>query len=498
MNVSIKKQTAALGLVAILGALASNSCVGSREPTPEQSSAIEKLVLAEAPSDITRLDIALDDKVTLLGYKMTPHNAVKPGERVKFTLYWKSEKPIGEAGWSLFTHILSDKNKKLLNIDNIGPLRDNGKKPGQLHPPSAWEAGKVYVDEQSFRVPKQARGTSIRIVTGVWKGKNRLKVQSGPDKGSDRAVIATLNVSGSAPTEVAKSKVPELRVDKLEKGQSIKIDGKLDDSAWEMAPSSGSFVNVSSGAPVDSGPVQGRARLLWDEKHLYLGFEVTDKDIVGTFEKNAKDPHLWTKDCVEIMIDPDGDGDNKDYYEIQVNPQNLVFDSQFDDYNLPKGGENGPFGNQDWSAKLTSAVVVNGTLDKSEDEDQGYSVEIQIPWASFGKAKQAPPELGQTWRVNLYAMQNNGGVAWSPILKQGNFHKASRFGRVLWASKDWAGPAADSPQAAAAVASAPSGESEAAGGAKATPPATAIPEKKVQVPKPPKPKAPQPAASVAP
>jgi len=30
-------------------------------------------------------------------------------------------------------------------------------------------------------------------------------------------------------------------------------------------------------------------------------------------------------------------------------------------------------------------------------------------------------------------MRNNGGVAWSPILGQGNFHQASRFGRVTWA-----------------------------------------------------------------
>jgi hypothetical protein len=31
-------------------------------------------------------------------------------------------------------------------------------------------------------------------------------------------------------------------------------------------------------------------------------------------------------------------------------------------------------------------------------------------------------------------MQDNGGVAWSPILGQGNFHRARRFGRVTWAA----------------------------------------------------------------
>jgi hypothetical protein len=55
---------------------------------------------------------------------------------------------------------------------------------------------------------------------------------------------------------------------------------------------------------------------------------------------------------------------------------------------------------------------------------------MAIPWASLTKAKRTPPRPDDTWRMNFYAMQNNGGVAWSPILGQGNFHKASRFGRV--------------------------------------------------------------------
>jgi hypothetical protein len=42
--------------------------------------------------------------------------------------------------------------------------------------------------------------------------------------------------------------------------------------------------------------------------------------------------------------------------------------------------------------------------------------------------------------MNFYAMQDNGGVAWSPILGQGNFHKASRFGRVLFAEEGWTPP----------------------------------------------------------
>jgi hypothetical protein len=228
------------------------------------------------------------------------------------------------------------------------------------------------------------------------------------------------------------SVIKELGVPALAAGETITIDGVLDEPAWSKAATTGPFVDVGRGYPNPAIPVQGSARVTWDERFLYVGFEVGDKHVRGGFPADAKDPHLWERDTVEIMIDPDGDGDNKDYYEIQINPQNLVFDTQYDAYNFPNGNGRGPFGHEEWSAGLTSAVKVRGTLDNESDEDQGYTVEAQIPWASFTKAQKSPPAPGSTWRMNFYAMQDNGGVAWSPILGKGNFHRASRFGRVKW------------------------------------------------------------------
>jgi hypothetical protein len=142
-------------------------------------------------------------------------------------------------------------------------------------------------------------------------------------------------------------------------------------------------------------------------------------------------PKLWTKDTVEMMVEPDPVGDNHDYYELQINPQNRIFKSQFDSLQQPSGGPDGPFGHEDWDPKLKSAVV----LEKGPDgKVTGYNVEVAIPWAAYAKAANHPPKPGDTWRVNFYAMKDNGGVSWSPILGQGNFHKASRFGRVTWAA----------------------------------------------------------------
>ena len=142
------------------------------------------------------------------------------------------------------------------------------------------------------------------------------------------------------------------------------------------------------------------------------------------------------------MVDPDGDGDNKDYYEIQINPQNLVFDSQFDDYNTPKKEPDGPFGHQEWSAKLKSAVTIDGTLDKADDKDTATSSKPRFRGSPSTRRRRRRPKSGRRWRMNFYAMENNGGVAWSPILGQGNFHRASRFGRVTWAVKGWTPPPA--------------------------------------------------------
>ncbi len=451
----MSRNLTALFMLLLPLATAPSACVSKKEPQAERA---QKLVVAKLPEKAKQLNANFDGKVTLLGYELLTAEDVKPGDKVKYRLYWRLDKAVGSPGWALFTHVLAGK-RRVLNIDEVGPLRSE-----YAPAPTKWDVGKVYVDEQTFQVPKKVPNGDLAVVVGLWKGSKRLKLLSGPNGGEDRALAIKLNVSGGSAPEKKKKKntrVPTLRVNKLDKGVSVKIDGKLDEDAWKSAASTGAFVNVATGTGDKSSPVQGEAKLLWDDTAFYVAFSVTDKDIVGGFKKTDADPHLWTKDTVEIMIDPDGDGDNKDYYEIQIGPQNLVFDSQFDAYNKPRGGKDGPFGHEDWSSKLESAVTVNGTIDKAGDDDEGYLVEAKIPWSSLAKAKQAPPKLGDEWRMNFYAMQNNGGVAWSPILGQGNFHKASRFGRVLFADKDYK-PATANSAASAQAASAKSPEESAA------------------------------------
>lgn len=422
-----------LGAAFVLAAVVSAGCVGGSKTGGSSAAEAERLkayVLDAVPGDVpNKLDLNFEGKVHLVGYSIEPKGNAAPGAEVKLTMYWRVDEKLDD-GWSLFTHILDAAGNRVLNIDNVGPLREV-KESHQALWPSAWEKGKIYKDEQAFRMPDDLKTPEVSIVVGIWKGDARLKITSGPADAENRGIVAHVK-TGFVADKPAHTELPTLRPLKLASDQKIVVDGKLDDDAWKGAASTGPFVDVGTGAANATFPVSGTAKLAWDDTNLYVGFEVKDPDVVGTFPKDKKDPHLWTKDTVEIMVDPDGDGDNVDYYEIQINPQNLVFDTQYDGYNTPKTDPNGPFGHEEWSAKLTSAVVVKGTLDKAGDKDEGYVVEAAIPWASFAKAKQSPPAHGATWRMNFYAMQNNSGVAWSPILGQGNFHKASRFGRVVW------------------------------------------------------------------
>lgn len=436
--------------VLIALSLSSAACVGgSKGISAEDKEKLKVYILDAPPADAQKVDVNFENRVHIIGYKVEPAIA-PPGTEVRVTYYWRCDQPLDD-GWLLFTHVVDDASGQRTNLDWVGPLREN-KDSKQVLGPSRWEKGKVYADSQTFTMPDwgDSMGPAVTLKTGIWKGDGRLHITAGPSDGDNAFTgvqVRTGRGGGAKPAEAPKGNVPRLEVTKLPSGpaaEKIVIDGKADEKAWQAASWTGAFVDVGSGGPHHGAPAGGSAKVLWDDQNLYVFFQVKDKTPSGGYtEPKAQEkenlwtttgqPKLWMRDTVEIMIDPDGDGDNVNYYELQINPQNKVFHTQYDGYNTPKTDPNGPFGHEDWDPKLKSAVVIHGTLDKAGGDDDGYDVEVAIPWTSFSKgAKQLPPKHGDSWRMNFYAMENNGGCAWSPILGQGNFHKASRFGRVIW------------------------------------------------------------------
>src|SRR6185312_187344 len=150
------------------------------------------------------------------------------------------------------------------------------------------------------------------------------------------------------------------------------------------------------------GTFESRAQVLYDADAFYAAFTVSDDFLKSNF-KNPDD-HLWEEDTTEIMFDPDGDA--KNYFELQVSPRGVHFDTRYDAPRDPR-----PFGHVDWSSEVKAGVVVDGTLDKGKKTskpDVGYTVELRVPWTAFnaGEPPAKRPEAGATWRINFFVMDS--------------------------------------------------------------------------------------------
>ena len=228
-------------------------------------------------------------------------------------------------------------------------------------------------------------------------------------------IAACTSGKDASPVEDA---VPKLLV--AQTRQPPNLDGSLADPVWGLANTTQAFVEIRKGG---AAPMQASARLLWDERYLYVGVDVQDALLRASHTE--RDQHLWEQDCVELMIDPDGDGRN--YFEIQISPRGVLFDTRYDSPRIPQ-----PYGHLDWDSKTRARVSLRGELDDQE-ADAGYTVEIAIPWQAFSLDGEppAPPGIGDEWRANLYVMDLIEGrqqaAAWSP-LGIGDFHVPRRFG----------------------------------------------------------------------
>jgi hypothetical protein len=291
----------------------------------------------------------------------------------------------------------------------------------------------VIVDALRFKLPAELRSNEVRIVAGVYATPSeRLKLSRGEGDQLERALVTTLKVA--PPGTAMEAWVPRVALDKLDTDAPITIDGKLNEPAWKKATVLGPFVEVKTGNPTTKRSLSSEARMLFDDDALYVAWEVEDQDVVGGLPPGAKRMPPQAGDAVQMLLDPAGDGDGKDYYGVRVNPQNLVFGSFYERYGPPKK-DGGPPPGIAWASRLESAVVVNGTLDKSDDKDKGYVVEAMLPWKSFNDRKRAPPKSGDTWRINLYAFEEGARVGWSAI-GDGSAHQGSRFARVRFNEKE--------------------------------------------------------------
>src|SRR6476469_4489810 len=402
----------------------------AEKPTAEDLAVAKQNILTTAPTPKYAVNADLDGKLVYLGLDVD-HVPIEPGKDVTLTHYWKVVAAPGSS-WKLFTHLNggSGGGKAFVNADHP-PVK--GK-----YPIASWKAGEIIRDQHTVRLPPTWAHPSVDVYVGMWRDQNtRMPIKAGPHDAEGRVLAATVPVSASQAAPEPRRRYVARMVTK-----PPKIDGKLDDAAWASAPTTGPFVNTLTGAAV---PQKTEAKLLWDKKFLYIGIENADADVWAKLDK--RDDKLWTEEADEIMIDADGNG--RTYIELQVAPNGNVFDTylperrKYEDTINPKLK---PFA---WTSKTVAKVRVDGTLNKREDQDKGWTAELAIPLEDVkGMDTKSPltlpPTPGSVWRINMFRMDVPQGKpqqasGWSPPLV-GDFHALDRFGELVFGDSEGAVP----------------------------------------------------------
>jgi hypothetical protein len=197
------------------------------------------------------------------------------------------------------------------------------------------------------------------------------------------------------------------------------IDGRLDEPAWATAPRTDYFVDILG----DTAPrprYATRARMLWDDTYWYIAAELAEPHVWATLRNH--DEIVFQDNDFELFIDPDGD--TREYYEIEVNALNTIFDL-FLERTYIAGGP----ARHEWNlAGLKSVVHVRGTCNDSSDVDEGWTVEFALPWSALAEfaRKPAPPLNGDIWRANF------SRVEWQHRIVGGRYEKVPNQPEDNW------------------------------------------------------------------
>lgn len=177
-----------------------------------------------------------------------------------------------------------------------------------------------------------------------------------------------------------------------------KLDGSLDDEAWECAARADAWMENTGEA---LAPVQTTARLGIHEDRLYVGVRAEEPNVEGIVANVTEDGgEVWRDDCIEIFIDGNLD--------LQTARQ-LVINSVGSVTTISRG--------EDWSPQVDRAARV---------ADDAWYVEFALPVADLGLT-------GNEFGLNLCRERRVEGdlqlSAWSPT--GGAFLEPGRFGLAL-------------------------------------------------------------------
>ena len=188
----------------------------------------------------------------------------------------------------------------------------------------------------------------------------------------------------------------------------IVIDGDEADVSWNKVDWTDLFVDIEN----DVKPKYAtKVKMLWDETNFYILAKIDEPHVWANLKQ--RDTIIFYNNDFEVFIDPDSDTFN--YYELEINALNTPWDL----FLTKPYRENDKVVVNDWNIPgLKSAVKINGTLNNPNDIDEGWVLEMAIPWASYKTSyfDQNVP-VDKFWRVNF------SRVNWQHDIKNGSYER---------------------------------------------------------------------------
>ena len=153
-------------------------------------------------------------------------------------------------------------------------------------------------------------------------------------------------------------------MNELPAGETITIDGKLNDRAWKKAATV--WLRNRKG---DVTEVATKVSMLRDKDYFYFGFYCEEPETAKMIAADRKkdDMLLWQDNCVEVFLDTAAE--RKEYFQIMLSAKNCITDLHV---------RPGSFDTK-WDSKVVSAVTTQ--------PGKSWCAELKIPRSAMTPAK---------------------------------------------------------------------------------------------------------------
>jgi hypothetical protein len=183
--------------------------------------------------------------------------------------------------------------------------------------------------------------------------------------------------------------------------QAPKIDGSLDDAAWQNAPVASNFIQSYPDVGKQASRIT-EVKVIYDNSAVYVGAYLYDDPSLIRKQITARDEELQ-KDVDYFSVYFDTYSDKQNGFQFVVTSANVQSDAKLGP-NLGSTSGFGPVGDNTWDAVWESKVQV---------QSDGWTVEMKIPYISLRFAKKDV----QDWGIQFLRLmrRTNESCYWSEL-----------------------------------------------------------------------------------